>query len=166
MSVAQHKLVGARIPAVRLGELVDGQVRAVRANEAFGSGPAVIVGMPGAFTPVCTQRHLPSLLQNAARLRQSGFAHVVCVVASDPFATDAWRQAMDPAGRVRFLSDGNLSMARALGLLTHAPRLFLGECSERYMLTTRDGVIDSARVEDDLLDLSCTDPDELVLDAV
>lgn len=160
----QTKLIGQRLPSVRLGEMIDGDMRTVRAIDALGAGSAVIVGMPGAFTPVCSSRHLPSLVQNADRLRASGAAHVVCIVTSDPWSTDAWAKIIDPQGKVRFLADGNLSFARALGLTTHEPRLMLGERSERYMLTARDGVIESARIESSIFDVSCTNVDEFVLE--
>lgn len=162
----QNKLVGQRLPSVRLGEMIDGQMRTVRALDVLGSGSAVIVGMPGAFTPVCSGRHLPSLVQNADRLRASGAAHVVCIVTSDPWSTDAWARIIDPQRKVRFLADGNLSFARALGLTTHEPRLMLGERSERYMLTVRDGAIESARVEETVHDVSCTNIDDFVLEEV
>lgn len=164
MARSHAKLIGQRIPSVRLGEMVEGQLRVVRASDDLGRGRAVIVGMPGAFTPVCTGKHLPSLIQNADRLRAAGVAHVVCIVTSDPWATDAWSRLADPHRKVRFLADGNLSLARALGLTTHEPRLLMGERSERYMLTTRDGVIDSIRVEERLNDLSCTDVEDFVLE--
>jgi 2-Cys peroxiredoxin 5 len=158
------KLVGARLPQVRICEVVDGQQRVLRASDLLARGRAMIVGMPGAFTPLCSERHLPSLIRNADRLRAAGFTEVACVVTSNPFAVDAWAKAADPLKKVRFLSDGNLAFTRALGLTTHEPRIFLGECSQRYLLTARDGAIDSVRVEDSIINLSCADPDEFVLE--
>jgi peroxiredoxin len=158
------KLVGARLPQVRLCEMVEGQQRVVRASELFGCGRAMLVGMPGAFTPICSEKHLPSLVRNADRLREACFREIACIVTSNPFAVDAWAKVADPQRKVRFLSDGNLAFTRALGLATHEPRIFLGECSERYLLTARDGAIESVRVEESILNLSCTDPDEFVLE--
>jgi glutaredoxin/glutathione-dependent peroxiredoxin len=120
--------------------------------------------MPGAFTPICAGRHLPSLLKSADRLRAGGVSEVACIVTSSPFAVDAWAKVADPARKIRFLSDGNLSFSRALRLTTHEADLFMGECSKRYLLTVRDGAIEVVRVEESILDMSCTDPDELVLD--
>lgn len=158
------KLVGTRIPQVRLGELVEGQLRSLRTDDLFGRGVCVVVGMPGAFTPICTEKHLPSLLRNADRMRQAGFGEIACIVTSDPFALEAWAREVDPQRKVRFLSDGNRTFTRALGLVTHEPRHFLGECSKRYLMTLRDGTIESLRVEDTIMDLTCSDPDELVLE--
>lgn len=164
MSQTNARLVGTRVPVVRLGELVEGQLRAVRASDIFGRGACVIVGMPGAFTPLCSEKHLPNLISNADRLREAGFSEIACVVTSDPFAVEAWSRVIDPGRKVRLLSDGNLSFTRGLGLSTHEPKLFLGECSERYLLTIRDGVIATARVEEKITEFSCTNSDDLVLE--
>jgi 2-Cys peroxiredoxin 5 len=160
----ESRLVGAKIPQVRIGEIVGGQLKTLRANDAFATGRAVIVGMPGAFTPICSEKHLPNLLSNADRLREAGFREIVCLVTSDPFAVDAWAAQLDPGRKIRFMSDGNLVFARALGLTTFEPRFFLGECSERYMLVLCDGVIESVRIESSILEFSCTNVDDLVLE--
>jgi len=159
-----QKLVGTRIPQVRLGEMVEGQLRAVRASDIFGRGACAIAGMPGAFTPICSEKHLPSLLRNADRLREAGFSEVACIVTSNAFSLDAWARSADPDRKVRFLSDGNRIFTRTLGLTTHEPRFFLGECSMRYLMTTREGVIETIRVEDAMLDVTCSNPDDLVLE--
>lgn len=161
-----RKFVGMRVPQVRLGEMIEGQLRPVRADDLFGRGVCVVAGMPGAFTPTCTEKHLPSLLRNADRMRAAGFAEIACVVTSDPFALEAWAKSVDPQRKVRFLSDGNRTFTRALGLVTHEPRYFLGECSKRYLMTLRDGAIESLRVEETIADVSCTSVDDLVLEVV
>lgn len=159
-----HSLVGKLLPDSKLGEMVGGEIRTVLANEVFASGRALIVGMPGAFTPICSGRHLPNLVANAARLRQGGIRHLACIVTSDLFTIDTWARQADPAGQIRFLSDGNLTLARALGLTSYEPTLFLGERSARYVLLVQDGVISSVRVEQSILDVACTAVDTLDLE--
>lgn len=159
-----NKLIGMRLPQVRLGEMVEGQLRSWRAPDMLGHGLCVVVGMPGAFTPICSEKHLPNLLRNVDRMRGAGFTEIACVVTSDPFALDAWAKSVDPLRKIRFLSDGNLTFTRTLGLSTHEPRLFMGECSQRYLMTVRDGVIETARVEENVLNVTCTSGDDLVLE--
>jgi peroxiredoxin len=89
--------------------------------------------------------------------------HLACIVTSDPFAIDPWRKEIDPSGKIRFLSDGNLSLARALGLMSHEPTLFLGERSARYVILTDDGVVSTVRVENSILEVGCTAIDTLDL---
>lgn len=159
----QSKLVGARLPHASLCEMVEGQLRVVEPSQIFGKGLVLIVGMPGAFTPICTGRHLPSLLKSADRLRAGGVTEIACIVTSSPFAVEAWAKSADPTRKARFFSDGNLDFSRALGLTTDEFGLFMGECSKRYLLTVRDGTIETARVEDSVLNVGCTNPEDLVL---
>ena len=163
MSENPHSLIGKRLPDAKIGEMVDGEIRTYVASDLFAVGRAVIVGMPGAFTPICSGRHLPNLVANAERLRAGGVKHLACVVTSDPFAIDSWRKQVDPSGQIRFLSDGNLSLARALGLMSHEPTLFLGERSARYVILTDNGVVSTVRVEDSILEVGCTAIDTLDL---
>jgi peroxiredoxin len=122
-----------------------------------------VIGVPGAFTPVCSEEHVPGLVANADKLRKWGFRQIVCIVASDPFATDAWAKLMDPQGKVRFVSDGNLDFAREFGLIVHEHKLVLGDRSERYLFAVRDGVIEVFRLEQRITDYSCTASDDFVL---
>ncbi|MEQ1784801.1 MAG: redoxin family protein [Hyphomonadaceae bacterium] len=164
MSEKPHSLIGKRLPDEKLGEMVGGEIHTFIASELFAVGRAVIVGMPGAFTPICSGRHLPNLVANAARLRYGGVTHLACVVTSDPFAIDSWAKQVAPSGEIQFLSDGNLSFARALGLMSYEPSLFVGERSARYVLLTENGIISTVRVESSILDVGCTAIDTLELD--
>jgi glutaredoxin/glutathione-dependent peroxiredoxin len=166
MPSSRDMIIGRKIPAAMLAELVDGEIVPIRACDLLGRGHVLAVGVPGAFTPVCSEQHLPNLVSNADKLRRSGFDHLVCVVAGDPFVTQAWSRVVDPSGRIRFVSDGNLNLARALGLNIREHKLFLGERSERYMLSIRNNTIETVRVEQQIVDYSCTRTDEFVLDNV
>lgn len=150
------RLAGLPVPRVHLGQLVDGHLIARPACEFLGRGRAFVAGAPGAFTPICSQRHIPNLVENAEALRAAGIDALYCIVTSDPFSVAAWARIVDPLGKVRFLSDGNLQFARTLGLTNREDSLFMGERSMRYALTVREGVIQSAKVECSVLDFSCT----------
>ena len=163
LSQTRTALKGERLPGALLAELVDGQIVSTRAYDVLGQGRTLAIGVPGAFTPTCSDQHVPGLINNAEKLRRSGFDHLVCIVASDPFVTHAWSKIVDPERKARFVSDGNLYLARALGLTSHEPKLFLGERSERYLMVARSGIIETVRVEAHIADYSCTQPDALVL---
>lgn len=163
MSIVRGVTVGRTIPDCYLAQFVDGEVRPMLARLALAGQRSIVVGVPGAFTPVCTEQHAPSLVANADRLRASGFDAICCVVASDPFATRAWADIIDPDGKVAFWSDGNLEFARTFGLVAKDTHLFLGERSERYLMTLRRGRVEALRVEHALVDYSCTKPETFVL---
>lgn len=166
MSAIRNDLVGMRVPGALVADLVDGQINSLRAYDVLGKGRTLAIGVPGAFTPVCTERHVPGLVANAERLRRSGYDNIVCIVASDPFVTAAWARQVDPKNWIRFVSDGNLNLAHALGLTTHEHKLFLGDRSERYMLIIDNGTIETVRVEKQITDYSCTRAEAFVIDGV
>jgi 2-Cys peroxiredoxin 5 len=154
---------GDRIPQAQLGRLVDGVVRQDTLPDLLQGRRAVVVGIPGAFTPVCTCEHLPDLLANVERLRGAGIHHVICVAPNDPWALDAWAERVDPAGKLLFLSDGNLSLARALGVNVVDHKDMLGETSARYMMIAGGGLVHRLTVEPNLMKLTCTRAKDVVL---
>jgi len=151
-------LNGSRVPAVPLARLENGALQTTPADRLIAYGRAVVMGIPGAFTPVCTQRHIPEFAQSAEKLTAAGFSHLICIAPNDPFVLEAWARQVDPASRIDFYSDGNLEFTRALGLLEQVSHLFLGWRSARYLMVTNDGVIQRLRIEKDVLDYQCARP--------
>jgi peroxiredoxin len=156
---------GWRIPALDLGELVGGRVVRVRTELLFGGMRAVVIGAPGAFIPVCTERQVPDFAANAERLRAAGFKLLVCIAPNDPWVLARWAQEVDPARAIRFLSDGNLAFTRALGLTAREDSLFLGERCKRYTIVLDNCMIEKIRVEEQINDLTDAEADDVMLDA-
>jgi 2-Cys peroxiredoxin 5 len=156
---------GERIPQALLAQLIDGEVFPVNVHELLAGKRAVIVGIPGAFTPVCSRVHIPDLAASADRLRASGFQIVACVAPDNPWALAAWAERIDPLRKLSFYSDGNLSLARGLGASMTDYDRFLGETSSRYMLIAEHGLVRRLTVETLTNDLTCTRAeDALMLD--
>ena len=149
-------IVGARAPEVKLGYLQHGAVMEITTDELFTGKNIVVLGIPGAFTPVCTKQHLPDFVANADKLYAAGFDELVCIAPNDPFVLDAWQGKVDPDSRIRFLSDGNLEFCSALDLSMVETKLFLGRRSQRFMLVVRDRIIHRARAERSILEFKCT----------
>jgi 2-Cys peroxiredoxin 5 len=154
--------VGDRIPQAALGRLVNGEVQRVFLDDVLKDRRAVIVGVPGAFTPVCSCEHVPDLLANADRLRMAGMDEVICIAPNDPWTIEAWAERIDPSGKLLFLSDGNLSFARALGVTVVDYKNMLGERSARYMMIIGRGIVHRLSVEPQLTTLSCTRAQDVV----
>jgi 2-Cys peroxiredoxin 5 len=133
-----------------------GALQTIEAAQVFAKERVVTIGVPGAFTPICTKQHVPDFIRNAERLKNSGFSKLVCIAANDPFVLDEWARQLDPNREIQFLADGNLSFSRSLGLASKMPSLLLGERSERFMMITQDGVIQHFRIEPNVLTFSCT----------
>ena len=155
--------VGQRIPAAALAELHDGELKVVRTERLFAGKRAIVMGMPGAFSPTCAQKHLPDFIGAADRLRAAGFQILACVTPNDPWVMERWAQDVDPKGKIRFLSDGNLDLTRKLGLSVRADDYHLGERSARYTMILRDAVIEKLSVENAIEDFACTTTDAVLL---
>jgi 2-Cys peroxiredoxin 5 len=145
------------IPDVRLGYLLEGNVHTISAAALFAKGRSVIMGVPGAYTPVCTRKHVPDFVERADVFKALGFNQLVCIAPNDPFVLDAWSREVDPQGKIRFISDGNLEFSRELGLACVNHDLFIGERCERYMMIVEDNAIVRFKAEDNILNytLSC-----------
>ncbi len=150
--------VGQRLPEVTLARANGLSLERVDLLPLLQGRRVVLVGLPGAFTPVCTGHHIPELKAHAASLKASGYQEIICIAPNSPWAVKAWADCTDPEGQLTFLSDGNLELARATGLAAHAPRLFLGSCSARYAMIVDRAVIQKLAVEADIDALSCTRP--------
>lgn len=144
------------VPDVQLGFLDNGEVRSVSASDLFAHGLTVVLGIPGAFTPVCTNKHIPDFLSQADAFDMQGCRQLVCIAPNDPFVLEEWASRVDPEHRIRFLSDGNLEFTRALDLVCENPGLFIGERSERYLMVVENGTIVRLRIEPNILTYSCS----------
>jgi len=160
-STLSHRssLPSTNVPDIQLGFIVHGEVRSVSASDLFAHGRTVVLGVPGAFTPVCTEKHIPDFLRQADEFDMQGCRQLVCIAPNDPFVLEAWAKLVDPERRIRFLSDGNLEFTRALALTCENQNLFIGERSERYLMVVENGTIVRLRVEDNILTYSCSRAD-------
>lgn len=156
--------VGNRVPPVSLCELAHEELHLVRADTLFRGVRAVVLGVPGAFTPVCTQRHIPEFVRNADAMRAAGYSLLVCIAPNSPWAVDHWARELDPENKIRFLADGNLDFVRAFNLMTRAEDLFLGDCSKRYLMTLDNAIVERIKVEARVTDITCTSTDTLLVD--
>lgn len=144
------------VPTTTLAYLVGETIRTVGSKEILGKGRILVIGIPGAYTPVCTKQHLPNLVDNAKSLASKGFDQLVCIAPNDPFVLKRWAQEMAPNGEVQFYSDGNLDFFRALSMTTKLEDLFLGERCKRFMMIVENGRVAHFRVEKDVTHFTCT----------
>ncbi|USI72666.1 peroxiredoxin [Sphingomonas morindae] len=113
----------------------------------FAGKTVVLFGLPGAFTPTCSARHLPGFVEKADALRAKGVDAIACTSVNDVFVMDAWGKANQAEGKVILLADGNGDFARAIGLTMDGSRYGMGERSQRYAMIVKDGVVDQLFVE-------------------
>jgi peroxiredoxin len=157
--------VGERVPPVRLGQLHQGIVISQSVETLFRGQRGIVIGVPGAFTPVCSGTHVPDFVARASQLKASGFDFIACMAANDPWIMDAWARELDPRGQLNFLSDGNLEFAKKTGLTRYDPEHFLGERCRRFMMVLNGAVVEKLSVEPELATLTCTRTADALLDA-
>jgi peroxiredoxin len=139
--------VGDRIPSVTLKQLTPEGVKEVATDEIFRGKRIVLIAVPGAFTPACSQRHLPGYVERAADIKAKGIDEIACVAVNDAFVMGAWGRDQKAEGKVRMLADGSGDFARALGLELDLSKGGLGIRSKRYSMLVDDGVVKSLNVE-------------------
>jgi peroxiredoxin len=140
--------VGDRLPEATLRQMTAEGIKNVSVNELTRGRKVVLFAVPGAFTPTCSERHLPGFLEQAEALRAKGVDAIACVAVNDPFVLNAWDKASNVGGRVQILSDGNAEFTKALGLDFDASGFGLGTRSKRYAMVVEDGVVRTLLVED------------------
>jgi len=136
---------GDRLPEVRLKRIRTG-VETVITTELFEGKKLVLFAVPGAFTPTCSEKHLPGFVENFDEFRKKGI-EVACVSVNDPFVMQAWGQSQHVPDELMMLADGNGEFTRALGLEMDASAYGMGTRSKRYALLADDGVVKQVFVE-------------------
>ena len=139
--------VGDRIPSVTLKQLTSEGVKEFTTDEIFRGKRVVLIAVPGAFTPACSQRHLPGYVDKAADMKAKGIDEIACVAVNDAFVMGAWGRDQKAEGKVRMLADGSGDFTRALGLELDLSKGGLGMRSKRYSMLVDDGVVKSLNVE-------------------
>jgi glutaredoxin/glutathione-dependent peroxiredoxin len=139
--------VGDRVPDVDLMTMTKDGVKKVGSGEALGSGKVVLFAVPGAFTPTCSDHHLPGFVVRAEELKEKGVGTVACVSVNDAFVMGAWGGAQEVGDSVLMLADGNGDFTTAMGLTMDGSGFGLGRRSQRYAAVIEDGVITALFVE-------------------
>ena len=150
--------VGDKLPAGNLQEFVevegeiDGKSCSIGPNtfdvEKASAGKTIaIFGLPGAFTPTCSAKHVPGYVEEAAALKAAGVDEVWCVSVNDPFVMGAWGREQKTSGKVRMMADGSAEFARATGLTLDLTARGMGLRSARYSMLVEDGVVKALNLE-------------------
>ena len=140
--------VGDRLPAANLKRLTADGIKDMPVAELIRGKKVVLFAVPGAFTPTCSEQHLPGFLQQAAAFKAKGIDTIACVAVNDPFVLNAWDKANAVDGRIVLLSDGNAEFTKAIGLDFDASAVGLGTRSKRYAMVVDDGVVRTLLIED------------------
>ena len=115
--------------------------------EASKGKKIVVFGLPGAYTPTCSAKHVPGYLANLDKLKAKGVSEIWCVAANDAFVMAHWGKDQKALGKIRFLGDGSAAWAKALGLGLDLNARGMGMRMQRFSMMVDNGVIKSLNVE-------------------
>jgi glutaredoxin/glutathione-dependent peroxiredoxin len=139
--------VGDKVPAGGFRVLGPEGPKEISTDELFGGKKVAFFAVPGAFTPTCSQRHLPGYVSKAEALKAKGVDTIACVSVNDAFVMGAWGKDQNCGDNVLMLADGSGDFTRAVGLELDATRNGLGKRSQRYSMLVDNGVVKALHVE-------------------
>jgi peroxiredoxin len=139
--------VGDRLPEMPLTLATSEGPRPTTTGEFFGGRKVALFAVPGAYTPTCSAKHLPSFVEKAAELKAKGVTEIACTSVNDAFVMAAWNKEQG-SEQITMIADGNGQLAEALGLTMDASKFGMGAVrSQRYSMIVNDGVVEQLNVE-------------------
>jgi len=139
--------VGDKVPSATLKYLSPEGPKEITSDELFRGKTVALFAVPGAFTPTCSQRHLPGYVDRAQDIKSKGVDTIACLSVNDAFVMGAWGKDQKSGDKVMMLADGSGDFTRAVGLELDARKAGLGVRSQRYSMLVEDGVVKTLNIE-------------------
>jgi peroxiredoxin len=136
---------GDTVPDIAL-QVIDGEIRPAQSGELFAGRKAVLFGVPGAFTPTCSHKHLPGYSAHFPEFQRRGIG-VMCLAVNDAYVMQAWATSQNVPTGLLMLADGNARFTLALGLELDGTAFGMGVRTRRFALYAEDGVVRLLHVE-------------------
>ena len=153
--------IGDRLPEGTLAEFIETETEGCalgpntfQVSELAKGKKIAIFGLPGAFTPTCSAKHVPGYVASADALKAKGVDEIWCISVNDAFVMGAWGREQESTGIVRMMADGNAAFSKSLGLDADFSKHGMGTRSQRYSMIVEDGVVTSLNVEKGGFDVS------------
>lgn len=138
---------GEKIPSITLKMLLHGRLQDVDTAAYFAKKRVVLFGVPGAFTPVCSRKHLPGFIARSDFILRKGIDEIICLSVNDPFVMKHWGEIMRAEGKVTMMPDGNGDFTKAMGLEADATALGFGTRAQRFLMIVNDGVVEGLDID-------------------
>ena len=146
---------GEKIPAVTVKTT---DMKDITTDALFSGKKVVMFAVPGAFTPTCSEQHLPGYIARADEIRAKGVDDILCISVNDAFVMGAWGKDRGAGASVTMIADGNGDLSKALGLDFDGSGIGFGIRSQRYAVIVDDGVVTKLAVEEPMkFDVSSAD---------
>lgn len=139
--------VNDKIPAVLVKYLKNNEVEEINFRDYITNKKVVVFGVPGAFTPTCSNLHLPGFAEKVEVFKDMGINEIICLSVNDIFVLKAWAQHYKVEQKINFIADGNAELTTAMGLVLDATPFGMGVRSQRYSMYIDSGVVRVLNVE-------------------
>lgn len=133
--------VGDKIPSVKVMRWGSDGPEAVTTDDLFKGKKVALFGVPGAFTPTCSAKHLPGFVENADALKGKGVDAIICTSVNDVFVMNAWGKDQGCGDKVAMVADGDAAFTKAAGLELDLTGKGLGLRNQRFSMLVDDGVV-------------------------
>jgi peroxiredoxin len=146
--------IGDRLPDGTLSEFIEVETEGCalgpntfKVSDLTKGKTIAIFGLPGAFTPTCSAKHVPGYVAHADELKAKGVDEIWCISVNDAFVMGAWGRDQKATGIVRMMADGSAALTKALGLELDLTAKGMGVRSQRYSMLVADGVVKQLNIE-------------------
>lgn len=140
--------IGEKLPAATFKIATEDGVQSVTTDQVFAGKKVVLFGVPGAFTPTCSNNHLPGFLENHDAILAKGVDQIAVVAVNDQFVMRAWSRFTGGEGKILFLADGSGDFVKSAGLDLDLSAGGLGLRSKRFSMIVEDGKVTALNIED------------------
>ena len=145
---------GDQMPEGKLRTMTASGPGEISTDELFKGKKVVLFSVPGAFTPTCSNQHLPSYLKNFDKIKAKGIDTIACMAVNDVFVMDAWGKDRGVGDKIKMLADGNGEYTKKLGLELDGSKFGLGTRGKRFSMIVNDGKVESINVDEGKYELT------------
>jgi peroxiredoxin len=140
--------VGDKLPTATFRVMTADGPKPRTTDEEFKGKKIALFGVPGAFTPTCSNLHMPSFLNNIGAFKSKGVDTVAVTAINDVFVMEAWKKATGAGDKIDFLADGNGEFAKGIDLAFDGSAAGLGTRVKRFSMLVDDGVVKAINIEE------------------
>ena len=141
--------VGDKIPPIDLKTMTNEGPDNITTADIFTGKKVIIFGLPGAFTPTCSAKHLPGYVQHAKTIKNKGVDTIACISVNDVFVMGAWGKDQNVQDKIMMLADGSADFAKATGLELDLISRGMGVRCQRFSMIVDDGIVQSVNIDED-----------------
>ena len=136
------------IPSIDVPIIVKGIASTVNLFDEIKNKKVIIFGVPGAFTPTCSEKHMPSYIKLHQQLINKGIDNIYCLSVNDKFVMTAWLLNYKNGDKIIGIADGNGDICKKLNLLLDKSNNFMGMRATRFAIIVRNNIIENSLIEE------------------